>query len=293
MTYIIRNTIVLGAVLFLLLGVGSYFTLISLPGKISAIDAEISQIQNTLQNTPDLANEYNVVAKKLADMRERWDARSKDIPPRDITGETYGYLNQILGSSGEVQINLNYNGPPKSFGKYGYNEYTLDGFALYDNLFKFIWYLENGRRFLKIPEIKLEGLPRNDSLGYVVYVKYSMRLWAFYSPVPELNLSPAHKSVLPTVLTSNPFFPLIREDLPLMKRDEIDIERSELKAVIQGKAFIFDQNRKQRVIEENDPVYLGYVLRILPEQGRVECLLNKGGVSERYELAIRVGQPIQ
>ena len=82
-------------------------------------------------------------------------------------------------------------------------------------------------------------------------------------------------------------------NLPLMKRDEIDIERSELKAVIQGKAFIFDQNRKQRVIEENDPVYLGYVLRILPEQGRVECLLNKGGVSERYELAIRVGQPIQ
>jgi hypothetical protein len=47
------------------------------------------------------------------------------------------------------------------------------------------------------------------------------------------------------------------------------------------------------VLEEGEPVYLGYVTKIQPELGKIECLLNKGGVSEKFELTIRAGQPIK
>jgi hypothetical protein len=75
--------------------------------------------------------------------------------------------------------------------------------------------------------------------------------------------------------------------------DEIEIERSVLTAVTPGKAFITDQNQKSRILLEGDKVYLGYVTRILPNEGKIECMLNRGGVAERYELTIRQGQPLK
>ena len=82
-------------------------------------------------------------------------------------------------------------------------------------------------------------------------------------------------------------------EIPPPQADAIAIDRSDLQAVIPGKAFIIDQNQKSRILEEGDKVYLGYITRILPNEGKIECLLNKGGVAERFELIIRVGQPLR
>ena len=39
-------------------------------------------------------------------------------------------------------------------------------------------------------------------------------------------------------------------------------------------------------------MYLGYVTKIDPEGGLMECTLNKGGIIEKVELKIRYG-PLQ
>ena len=69
----------------------------------------------------------------------------------------------------------------------------------------------------------------------------------------------------------------------------MEVERSDLKAVIPGKAFVLDQANSIRTMQEGDEVYLGYVTRIDPEAGRMECTLNKGGIIEKVELNIRFG----
>ena len=72
-------------------------------------------------------------------------------------------------------------------------------------------------------------------------------------------------------------------------RSLVEIERSDLKAVIPGKAFVLDQTNTIRTLSEGDEVYLGYVTKIVPDDGRIECTLNKGGIIERVELRIRYG----
>lgn len=294
MSYIIRNTIVLGAALLIILGVGSYFVLYSLPKKIKVFDAEIKKIETDLQNTPDLANEYNLAAAQLEEAKKRWETRNKDVPAKDITGETYGYFNRVIDASGEVKMDMVYIGP-KDFGRYGYNVYTLKGEGSFDNLYKFIWFTENGRRLFKIANLALRGYEAKSPLtGETrILVLYEMELHAYYTSIPELNAAPGALVGTPTVLTANPFYPLIFQQLPPPQPGEIEIERSILKAVIPGKAFIIDQNQKPRTLEEGDRVYLGTITKIVPDQGRVECILNKGGVAERYDLTIRVGQPIK
>jgi hypothetical protein len=294
LSYIIRNTIILGIVLFLILAVGIYLTMFALPRKAQSTEKEIKKIETDLQNTPDLANQYNTLSAQLEEIKKRWETRNKDVPPKDVTGETYGYLNKTIDVSGEVKMDMTFVGP-KDIGNYGYNVYSLKGEASFDNLYKFIWYIENGRRLFKISNLLLRAYESKskETQETKLLVLFDMELRAYYSSIPELNAAPGQMSLIPATITSNPFYPLILREIPPPQADEIEIERSDLKAVIPGKAFIIDQNQKSRVLEEGDPIYLGYVTKILPEQGKVECILNKGGVAERYELTIRIGQPIK
>ncbi|MDI6766496.1 MAG: hypothetical protein QME52_06710 [Bacteroidota bacterium] len=294
MSYIVRNTIVLSVVFTLILAVGLFFTSFSLPKKLKVIESEINRIEIELQNTPDLVNQYNVVTAKLEEVKKNWETRNKDVPSKDITGETYGYFNRTMDISGEIKMDMTYVGP-RDFGNYGFNVYTLKGEGLFKNLYKFIWYTESGKRLFKISNITLRGYESKSVVTHdtKILVLFDMELQAYYSSIPELNNAPGLLKVMQTILTMNPFHPLILHEIPAPQHDEIEIERSTLNAVIPGKAFITDQNQKSRVLEEGDKVYLGYVTRILPNEGKIECLLNKGGVAERYELTIRLGQPLK
>ncbi len=294
MSYIIRNSVALGVVLVIILAVGVFVTTFQLPKKSKSLEVEIKKIELDLQNTPDLANNYNVAVAQLEESKKRWETRNKDVPSKDITGETYGYFNRIIDVSGEVKMDMSFVGP-RDFGRYGYDVYSLKGESSFDNLFKFIWNTENGRRLFKISNLDLRGYEsKSKETGETkILTLFDMELQAFYSTIPELNTAPAQRDVPQVTLTSNPFFPLIFREIPPPQADEIEIERSILNAVIPGKAFIIDQKQKSRTLEVGDKIYLGYVTRIIPDLGKVECLLNKGGVAERYELTIRVGQPLK
>jgi hypothetical protein len=290
----IRNTVILGIVLLLIVATGGFFTWYQIPKSIARVDKDIKKLNDELQNTPDLANEYNTTAAMLEDVKVRWETRHKEVPEKDITGETYGYFNRTMDLSGEVKMDMTYVGP-KDFPNYGYNVYTLKGEAPFQNLYKFIWYSESGRRLFKISNLTLRGYEAKDpdTKNTRILVLFDMELQAFYSNMPELNNAPAPRVGTPARLTSNPYYPLILREIPPPQPDEIEIERSDLKAVIPGKAFIIDQNLKSRILEEGDPVYLGYVTKIIPDDGKIECLLNKGGVAEKFTLKIRQGQPIK
>lgn len=294
MSYIVRNTIVLGVVLLLILAVGLFFTALSLPKKLKSIEAEIKRIEVELQNTPDLANQYNTVAAQLENVKKHWETRNKDIPVRDITGETYGYFNRTMDVSGEIKMDMTYVGP-RDFGNFGYNVYTLKGEGPFRNLYNFIWYTESGRRLFKISSLSLRGYESKSAVTNEtkILVLFDMEVQAYYSAIPELHNAPGQLTAVQKSLATNPFHPLILHEIPPPQADEIEIERSALSAVIPGKAFIIDQNQKSRTLEEGDKVYLGYVTRILPDEGKIECLLNRGGVAERYELTIRLGQPLK
>lgn len=293
MSYIIRNTIVLGVVLLIIGGLGVYFTMVAMPKKMDAISAEIKRIENLLQNTPDLANEYNNRIAFRDSIKNRWETRDKEFASKDISGETYGYFNRVISMSGEVKMNMLYKGERDS-GRYGFNQYNLRGEAPFTNFYRFVWYIENGSRLFKITSLKMNELERKDSLGNHVLVSYEMDLNAFYSTNPELNKAPTQRKITsPPPLAMNPIYPLIMREIPEIRPDEIDIRSSDLKAVIPGKAFIIDQNGIARELVEGDPVYLGNVVRILPEFGKIECILNEGGVSKTIELFIRQGKSLQ
>jgi hypothetical protein len=122
-----------------------------------------------------------------------------------------------------------------------------------------------------------------------ILVSFELVVNAFFSSVSELSSSLGERSLNPNSLAVDPFNPTISSGIPPNVRSLIEIERSDLKAVIAGKAFVLDQNNAIRTLVEGDEVYLGYVTKIVPEEARIECTLNKGGIIQKVDLKIRYG----
>ena len=290
MSYKIRNSIVLGVLVLLVLGIGIYWRGFKIPGKLSKIETEVRTIEEQLQNTPNLIAQFNDLSTNLADTKKRWENRNKDIPPVDVTSQTYAYFSHLIDLSGDVKLDLLYTGVQQK-GNYGFNTYNLRGEAPFENFYRFVWYLENGRRLYKIQRLNVKGLevaPKEEEPGGIL-VTFEMVVHAYFSSVAELASAPGERTITPNYLAVDPFNPVISSDIPANLRKLIEIERSDLKAVIPGKAFVLDQTNSIRTLAEGDEVYLGYVTKIDPEQGRIECTLNKGGIIEKVELKIRYG----
>ena len=274
--------------LLVILGVGGYFLLFHYPSQAKAITKRVKALDVQLQNTPDLINQYNEASLQLNDMEKRWSGRTKDIPTYDATSQTYAYLNRIMDLSGFVKMDMIFTGVQKKT-NYGFNIYSLKGEGLFENLYRFLWYIENGRRLYKINAITLKGNPvkEKEDEEAVTMVVFEIELHAFFTSLPELASSIGWRDSIASAPVGNPFLAAIAADLPPNTRGLVEVERSDLKAIIPGKAFVLDQTGVMRSLTEGDEVYLGYVSRIFPEQGRVEFTLNKAGIVEQFELRIR------
>lgn len=293
MSYKLRNSIALGILLFLIVSVGTYIRAFNQPRRAKAIEVEIKKIDEELQNTPNLVNEFNDLSAVLTDTQKRWEGRNKDIPPVDITSQSYAYFSHLIDLSGPIKLDMLYAGV-QSRGNYGFNTYALKGEAPFDNFYRFVWYMENDRKLYKINSLALKGLEvaATEKQEGGVLVTFDMQVQAYFSSVAELSSSLGERVLSPNFLAVDPFEPVISAGVPPNLQSLVEVERSTLKAVIPGKAFLEDQTNTMRTLREGDEVYLGYVTKLDPENGRIECTLNKGGIIEKVELKIRYG-PLQ
>jgi hypothetical protein len=287
-----RNTIALGVLLVLILVGGGYWTSLRQPEKLHTIEERIKKVDFELLNTPDLLSMYNSVQSELAQWDDRWGHRTKDIPTQDVTTQTNTYLNSVILSSGRIKVDVQYMGP-KQEGKYGYNVYSLRGEGPFYSLFRFIWYLENGRRLFKFPKMVMRETIAQDNPGEEKspVVQFQAEMRAYYSSLVELSSSVAWRDTTAAFIDTNPFWPLIRPDLPKNTEGLLELAHAELKAVIPGKAFITDAKGKLWTLGVGDNVYLGYLSKISPEDGSVEFILNKAGISETVVLKVQFRSP--
>jgi len=286
-SYVIRNTLVLGTILLLVVLIGGYYRGIYQVSKEKKIDQETRAVEAELQRTALLIEQLNVTSKEVNDIVARWTRRAKDIPEVDYSSGTYAYLNRIIDWSGFLKLDMVYLGSTQ-MRDYGYNTYSLKGEALFQNFYRFLWYIENGRRLYKVRSISLRGIEvrEKEDVETQYLVAFDMELRAYYTSLKGLATAENAPTVVPAFLSFNPFIPLITTEIPPNTRDLVEVDRSELRAVIPGKAFVADQKGRIVTLEEGDEVYLGYVTRIDPEKGAVEFMLNKGGIIERAELRI-------
>jgi hypothetical protein len=280
-TYKLRNTLALGVVWLVITMIGLFLWAIWQPRQINKINKETQVINKQLEDLPGLTDEVQRLTTQYQDIERRYDSRSKEIPQFDISSQTYGYMSEGIDEAGFLKFDMKFIGTNEK-ASWGYNSYKLDqGEAQFENLFKFVYFLENGRRLYKIATMQLEQKEAIDpeTKEVTTWISFSMEIHAFFvRNVPELGTSLAAQSLTMIPSPYDPFHNIITQtvatEAPL---GEINADQILVKAVLPGKAFVLSNNTLI-VLHLGDKVWRGSVTRVNPAESSVEFTLDEGGI---------------
>ncbi len=293
MSFKIRNSIVLGVFFLLISGGGFVYWYFIQPKQLTTAQKTIRDLELQLQQLPALIEQVKSLTVQYFDVRRKYDSRSKEIPETDITSQTYAYMSRGIDESGDVKFNMEYTGS-RELANWGFNSYSLrEGEAQFGSLYRFVYYLENGKRLYKVNSLTLDQKEEIDQKTGETrkWVSFSMELHAYYTRVPELSTSLAAKALGVTRAPFNPFNPLIISQLSSeVPPGIINAADVEVKAVLPGKAFILYGGELQ-VLHLGDRVWRGYLSKIIPQQSKVEFILDEGGIIRKVEKAINFEKP--
>lgn len=289
MSFKIRNSIVLGSFWLLVTILGAGYWMWWQPRSLDKIKKELDKVNKQLEELPGLIQEVAALTAQFQEVKRKYDSRSKEIPPYDISSQTYAYLSRGLDEAGFMKLDMKFEGT-ENLGQYGYNIYRLNaGEGQFENLYKFIYYLENGRRLYKVRSIDFSQREEVDAQTKETrkWIAFTMEFHAYFTSIAELSTSLAAKSLPIPPSPFDPFNPLVLQTLSAeAPPGEINSDQLELKAAIPGKAFALLSN-ELIVLQLGDKVWRGYVSKIDPAEGKIEFTLDEGGVIRKSEKKIQ------
>ncbi len=242
MSFKLRNTLALGIVALLFTLGGGFWYWYWQPSELDELRTQITAIDKELDNLPILTEEVERLTTQFQEVKRRYDSRSKEIPQFDISSQTYGYMSRGIDVAGFLKFNMRFLGT-KNAGVYGYNAYRLEeGEAQFGNLYKFVYFLENGRRLYKISTMDLTLTEKVDEETKLTnkWIAFGMEIHAYFvRDIPELSTSLAAKSLAVIPAPFDPFSPLIFETIATAApEDQLNVQSMEVKAVLPGKVFV-------------------------------------------------------
>ncbi len=290
----LQNTLVLGIFLLIVLATGGYYTFYVQPARIKKL-RDIEKVGRMQQaKVSELLVEEARSKEMGRQMLNRWYSRYKIIPDSLGNVDVVHTLNR-LSQSGFHQLSLQYEGTTSSR-EYKVHHFTLSGDAYFSSLARLIWELENGPQLYRVKDLQLERtevLEPNKETGIdrkLVMVSFDMGLDVFFDGADGLSADVV--PVIPRELypsnryASNPFYPLLMEELPPNSDLLLDLDNAELISVT-GKRAVFLFNDRLEFVAEGDSVYLGVIQQVNPHRGEVIARLNKGGIIETKTITLQ------
>ena len=292
MSFKLRNTVVLASLAFLISAGGLIYWKWYQPRKLKDIAKEMQIADQKINDMAGLLQKVEELDAQYKDVKRKYDSRSKEIPTSDVSSQTYAYMSRGQDeamTNGEFpKFDMSFEGAHQ-IGNYGYNSYRLtSGIADFAGLYKFIYYLENGRRLYKIRDIMMSQKETidQDTRETKSYLEFTMELDAYFSNIDVLATSLAAKSLTVVQAPFDPFRPLVLTAVATeAPPNEIDANRIDIKAVLPGKAFALAGD-ELILLHVGDKVWRGSVTKIDPTKSSVEFLLNEGGLFKRLEKKI-------
>lgn len=292
MSFKLRNTVVLASLAFLISAVGMIYWKWYQPRKLKEIAKETQKVDQRINDMAGLLQKVEDLDARYKDLKRKYDSRSKEIPTTDVSSQTYAYMSrgqdEAMANGDFPKFNMTFDGV-HTIANYGYNSYRLtSGTGSFANIYKFVYYLENGRRLYKIRSITLDQREAIDpeTKETKISLDFTMELDAYFSSIDVLATSLAAKALTSVQPPFDPFRPLVLSQVSSeAPENEIDISRLDIKAVLPGKAFAL-MGDELILLHVGDKVWRGTVTKIDPSRSSVEFLLNEGGLFKRVEKKI-------
>ncbi len=292
------NTIVLSVVLLLVTGFGTYMTQKKQPARLERLEQEETALRLRQAEVEELLVEKAGSSERAEDALRRWNSRYKVLPEHLTSPAVVEYLN-ALSSSGFRTFNVSMGGLSRGT-DYSTLSYSVQGEGYFGSLYQFIWNVENSRGLYRVQNLDVEaitvsepnletGIDRREDI-----VRFAMTVHAYFAGAEGMtapdSIITVPDYVLPARTTaSNPFFPLVLDELPPNSDNLVDIEGDSLISVV-GQMAVFRDELGARPVRVGDRVYLGRISQVDQNEAVVVAELNKGGIRERVEISLATGE---
>jgi hypothetical protein len=281
-SYKIRNSIVLGVLLLLVIGVGGYITMFYQPRKITGYNIEVKKIQAQLSDNSQQMAAIGAMESTLRETILRWENRTKEFSGTDAASDTYTFLSDAMDESGSknLKVNVAFTGTKTASKQINYNTYKIDGTSEFENIFRFIWLIENGRRLYKIHDVVLKSAERPDAERAGVRLAFEFELQSYFTNEKSLSQPVMRPDSTPQPITSNAFMPLIFATVPQNTRNLVDPRNILVKALSSTRALVQTEDGHLITLKLGSEVYLGRVSSLNVREGSVTFSMNRGGIAD-------------
>lgn len=292
------NTLVLAALVAVVAGVGAFVTQKRQPERLERLEQEETALRLRQAEIAELLAEQAGSRERAEEALRRWNARYKILPTHLTSPAVVQYLNE-LSRHGFRSFDITLGGVARRSG-YSTLSYDVRGVAHFDALYRFIWEVENGRGLYRISDLHVREVseeipnPEGEVPHRVQLVQFSMTVEAYFGGAEGMSAPntvvtvPDH--VLPTrTPATNPFYPLVLEQLPPNTEGLVDVEQDVLVSVV-GETAVFRGALGPRTVRRGERVYLGRLTEVDPIRARVVADLNKGGIREQVEIELATGE---
>ncbi len=312
------NQILLLTCLILVGGVGTYVTYFHQQKTITSLEQEIEAKKQEQEEIRALRADRANAESRLETVRHRWRTQYKVVPATISSPDIVSYLTDLT-QTGFQRFDVTSAGSEEREG-YSVHTFSAEGEAYFTNLYQFVWTIENNRPFYRIGDLNLNYLEERETdeetgrTTMDVLVSFEMDVQAIYGAATNLpssttpsdgreveRLPVAQNSTTPPLPSSvvpnpapeiNPFYPLVFEEVPPNQYDRLNVESAQLLSIVDGEA-IFQTGEGLQRVGEGDRVYLGRIVEVSSEEGRVVARLNRGGIIDRVERTLGGESPLR
>lgn len=285
MTRKLKNTFALVGLLLFILIIGGAYILIFQRGELSAKEEKLRELKANDYNTEQLNLQYEDLYKRSVVLDSVLAARKFNIPQNLSSVKFYDFVTQLTNRlSEDTKVDVEYN-EQKQERDFFYYEYNVKGVAPYNDLYKFIYGIEQSKELKKITSINLGSLVKNEKdEGPKFLVSFSLVVHVYYSNDNRFATAEFVENDLTARPLYDAFYPLLRNDIPSNTEGLLDVQGAKLLALVPEGAFLTDASGNTFLLWEGEPVYLGYLTSIDYKNNKVKFVINRGGVIEKVEL---------
>ena len=326
-------TIIVGALLALVVAGGVYVTYMRQPAELERLEKAEKAAKMKQAEMQELLTEYSQSQAQARKVTSKWRSRYKVVPDSLTTPEVIGYLNDMTRSGFETfDISVRGVQKGDAYDHYalrvtgrGYFSSLYQFIWQVENSRKF--YAVEDLNLNHIDLITEVGSERANARGpseegektrkkLQVMVSFNMSINAYFGGPEgvdasgsewrpageEEGKSQARSASLPPVPSEvladadpniNPFFPVIMEQVPPNSRGLLDLDQSKLVSIVGGQAVFKGPDGDMRKLGVGDDVYLGQITEIDPARGRVQAVLNRGGIIDDVEKTLGIEDAYQ
>lgn len=287
MSYALRNTLVLTAVLLVLSGLGWGWLNFTYGESLERLDKDVAKKEIRLKELEVILADYDYMQDKLNQTLRRWEFYPKTLLPEKSVHETYRYLETISSRRAGFDYEFKLSGISQSEDVIIAN-YQLKGNGNYRNINRFIQFLEKSKPMYKIESLQLTRSASGQGSDNDIRVTLKFKGMFVSGDKEELI-----KDDDPFILSSSnfstrydPFRPSVLNKLPPNKENLLVVESARVIAILKGLAYIQDQGGNMLTMRVGDRIYLGLIEKIDLKKSEVVFAMNRGGIFDRVVLKL-------